>query len=302
VAHVATLARNDGRHGRAAAAGVRARRWRASAGAWGLVLPFLLVLAALYLLPLANILWISVTDPTPGLGNYERLLASEGMRRVLWSTLRIASLTTLVAVTLGYLVAYAMLHAGPRHRLWITAFVLVPLWVSVLVRAFAWLTLLRTEGLVNRGLIGLGLIAEPLALVRNELGVLIGMVHYMVPYAVLPLYSAMRGIDPRLAQASRSLGAGPARTFAGVFLPLSMPGVVAAAVLVFILALGFLVTPAILGGGKVVMISEYVRTQILQTVRWGVGTMMASVLLLIVILLLAALSRVVNVRQLFGAR
>lgn len=257
-------------------------------------------LLLLYLLPLANILWISVTDPAPGLGNYQRLLDSEAMRRVLWTTFRVAAWTTVCAVVLGYLVAYVMLQASPRHRLWITAFVLVPFWVSVLVRAFAWLTLLRSEGLVNGALAGLGLIAEPLPLARNEFGVLVGMVHYMVPYAVLPLYAGMKGIDPALAAASRSLGAGPLRTFVKVFLPLSLPGIFAAALLVFVLSLGFLVTPAILGGGKVVMIAEYVRLQIFQTVRWGVGTMMASVLLLSVLALIAALSRVVDVRRLFG--
>jgi putative spermidine/putrescine transport system permease protein len=280
----------------------RARQTLAVPAAWLLVLPLLVVLLIFYIVPLFNVLWISVTDPEPGLGNYAKLLAVPAMQRVLWTTLRVAASTTTIALLFGYLIAYVMLHAGARHRLWITAFVLVPFWVSVLVRAFAWLTLLRTEGLVNEWLLDLGLVTRPLALVRNELGVLIGMVHYMVPYAVFPLYANMRGIDPRLVPAARSLGAGRLRAFATVFLPLSLPGIVAAGVLTFILSLGFLVTPAILGGGKVVMISEYVRLQIFQTIRWGVGTMMASVLLLTVLLLLAALSRIVDMRTLFGAK
>ena len=275
---------------------------RLAGSSWLLVLPMLAALGALYVAPLLDVLWISVTDPAPGLGNYHRLLVSEPLRRVLWTTLRLSAITAAVALVLGYLVAYAMLHAGRRHRIWIAAFVLVPFWVSVLVRAFAWLTLLRTEGLVNRALLAGGLIAQPLALVRNELGVLIGMVHYLIPYAVLPLYATMAGIDPRLEAASRSLGAGPLHGFLRVFLPLSLPGVVAAGLLVFILGLGFLVTPAILGGGRVVMISEYVWVQIFQTTRWGVGTMMASCLLLTVLVLLASLSRVVDVRQMFGAK
>src|SRR3954454_3883820 len=114
-------------------------RRRASASAWALVLPLMAALLLLYLVPLANILWISVTDPAPGLGNYQRLVDSDAMQRVLWTTFRVAAWTTLCALLLGYLVAYVMLHAAPRHRLWITAFVLVPFWVSVLVRAFAWL-------------------------------------------------------------------------------------------------------------------------------------------------------------------
>jgi len=248
------------------------------------------------------VLWISVTDPEPGLQNYRRLLQSEPLQHVLWTTLRVSAETTLIAVPLGYLIAWTLLHAGRRHALWIAGFVLVPFWVSVLVRAFAWLELLRPEGVLNRMLLDLGLIRQPFSLVRNEAGVLIGMVHYLIPYAALPLLANMRGIDPRLAQASRSLGAGPVTGFLRVYLPLSAPGVFAAVLLVFILALGFLVTPAILGGGHIVMISEYVRIQIFQLVRWGVGTMMASCLLIIVLAALLALGRVVDVRQMFGAR
>lgn len=267
---------------------------------WGLAAPLLLCLLCLYVWPVADVLWISVTDPEPGLGNYEKLLHVAGMQRVLFTTLRISLETTLIAVPLAYLVAWTMLHAGRRHRLWMLGFVLIPFWVSVLVRAFAWLTLLRTEGLINRGLIDAGLISEPLRLVYNEFGVLVGMVHYLIPYAVLPLLANMQGIDTRLVPASRSLGAGPFTSFLRVFLPLSGPGVAAACLLVFILALGFLVTPAILGGGRVVMISEYVRLQIFQTVRWGVGTMMASCLLITVLLTILLLSRVVDVRRLFA--
>lgn len=269
---------------------------------WLLLLPLLVPLVLVYLLPLGRVMWISVSDPSPGFGNYQRLFTSEAVQRVLLETARVCTMTTVLALLLGYLVAYAMTHAGPRHRLWMTAFVLVPFWVSVLVRAFAWLTLLRTEGLVNNALLGMGLVSEPLPLARNELGVVIGMVHYMVPYAVLPLYANMQGIDRRLAAASRSLGAGPLTTFRRIFLPLSLPGIAAAALLVFIFSLGFFVTPAILGGGRVVMIAEYVSVQIMQTVRWGVGTMMATVLLLAVVGLIAAMSRVVDLRQLFGAR
>jgi len=267
---------------------------------WLLVLPLILGLVILYLIPLANVLWISVTDPEPGFGNYARLAGSAALQRVLWTTFRVAGETTLLALVLGYIVAYVMVHAGPRHRLWITAFVLVPFWVSVLVRAFSWLMLLGTEGPMNQALIAAGWITEPLPLVRNELGVLIGMVHYMVPYAVLPLYANFKGIDPSLSAASRSLGAGATRTFLRIFLPLSMPGVFAGGLLVFVLSLGFLVTPAILGGGKIVMIAEYVRIQIFQTVRWGIGTMMASILLLSVLLIIVALARVVDMRKLFG--
>lgn len=268
---------------------------------WLLVVPALGAMVAFYFFPLARVLWISVTEPRPGLENYGLLLTSASVHKVLLVTARLCVITTAITLVLGYVVAYAMVHARGRALRWLTFFVLLPLWVSVLVRAFAWVTLLRSNGLVNQGLVGLGLVAEPLALVRNELGVAIGMIHYMIPFAVLPLYANMQGIDLRLVDAARGLGAGPMQAFVRVFLPLSRPGLVGAGVLVFIFSLGFYVTPAILGGGRVFMVAEYIGVQILTVIRWGLGAMLATTLLAGVLLLMAALGRVVNLRKLFGA-
>ena len=268
---------------------------------WLLILPAVAMMVGFYLWPIAKVVWISVSEPRPGFGNYERLLDSESVQRVLWVTARIGVTTTAIALALGYVVAYAMVHANERQLRWLSFFVLFPLWISVLVRAFAWVTLLRSNGLVNQGLIGLGLIGEPLALVRNELGVTIGMVHYMIPFAVLPLYANMRSIDLRLVAAARGLGAGPLQAFLRVFLPLSLPGIVGAGILVFIFSLGFYVTPAILGGGRILMVAEYIGVQILNTLRWGLGAMLATTLLVSVLLLMAALGRLVNLRRLFGS-
>ncbi len=153
------------------------------------------------------------------------------------------------------------------------------MWISALVRAFAWVVLLRREGVFNSALLSLGLIDRPLALIWNELGVVIGMVHYMLPYAVLPLYANMRDIDQRCIAAARGLGASRRQTFLRVFLPLSVPGIVGAGILVFVYSLGFFVTPAILGGGKTLMIAEFIRLQIVEILRWGTGTMLATVLI-----------------------
>ena len=150
-------------------------------------------------------------------------------------------------LAIGYLVAYTALHVHSRHGEWILFFVLLCFWLSVLIRAFAWLTLLQGRGLINTVLMSWGVIETPLALVRNEFGVVLGMVHYMIPYAALPLYANMKGIDPRLVPAARGLGASPWAAFAKVFLPLSSPGILSASILVFILWLGFYVTPALLG-------------------------------------------------------
>lgn len=280
-------------------------RGRASASQniyWLLVIPLLALVTVLYAYPIAKVLWISFSDPVIGLQNYEKLITSGTIQRILWRTLRICVVVTLLAVIIGYLVAYAMMNVREQHRAWMLTLVLVSFWVSVLVRAFAWLTLLRSNGIINEWLIGLGLIDEPLDLVRNQFGVLVGMVHYMIPYAVLPLLANMKGIDTRLMSASRGLGAGAFETFIRIYLPLSLPGIIAAGLLVFIISLGFFVTPAILGGGRVLMIAEYVSVQVLITTQWGAASMLSAVLLISVFGLLFLMSRFVNLNTMFGAR
>jgi putative spermidine/putrescine transport system permease protein len=269
---------------------------------WLLVLPLLAFLVLLFVLPIGQVLWISLSEPSLGLQNYRHLVTSGSIHRMLWTTLRVCALTTALSLVLGYAVAYAMVHASPRHRTWMLLFILVPFWVSVLVRAFSWLMLLHDGGILNSFLESQGIITEPIHLVRNEVGVLIGMTHYMIPYAVLPLYATMRGIDRQYVMAARGLGAGSFEAFRRVYLPMSLPGIVGAGVLVFILTLGFFVTPAILGGGKTVMIAEYVSVQILNIARWGVGAMLAVVLLVSVFALLGLMGRFVDMRTLFGAR
>lgn len=267
---------------------------------WLLILPALVLMLVFYVYPLAEVLWISVTEPEPGLGNYERLLTNPAVQRVWVTTLRICVITTVITLLCGYVVAYALASAPLRLQRWMFLFVLLPLWISVLVRAFAWVTLLRRQGLINEALLATGLIEEPLRLIWNEFGIAVGMIHYMIPYAVLPLYASMRDIDPRLVPAARGLGASRLEAFRRVFLPLTLPGIIAATVLVFIFSLGFYVTPAILGGGRTLMIAEYIKLQILDLIRWGLGTMMASTLLIAILLLLWLMSRLVDIRRVFG--
>lgn len=269
---------------------------------WAFVLVPLAVLACFYFYPLVKVLWLSVTVPVSGFGNYERLLTSEAIQRILLTTLRICLITTAVALVVGYAIAYAMMQARPSTRLWMLFIVLLSFWLSVLVRGFAWITLLQSRGVVNSALMALGVIDSPLPLARNEFGVVLGMVHYLVPYAVLPIWANMQGIDPRLVPAARGLGASRFGAFRRVFLPLSLPGIVSAGILLFIFSLGFYITPALLGGGKTVMIAEYIAVQILDTLNWGVGSMLAGALLLAVIAILALLSRFANLREVFGAK
>lgn len=274
---------------------------RPGIGWWLLILPAFALLLVFYIAPIVQVLTISVTEPSLGFGNYQRILTSSAVQRVIMTTLRICLITTVLALLLGYAIAYAITLASPRARGWWVLAVLVPLWISVLVRAFAWVTLLRRQGLINNTLIDAGVITDPLPLVWNEFGIIVGMVHYMVPFAVLPMLASMREIDPRLLAAARGLGASRGEVFRRVFLPLSLPGVIAAAVLVFIFTLGFYITPAILGGGKTLMVAEWISLQILDLIRWGLGTMMATVLVLAILVTLAVFSRVVDLRRIFGA-
>lgn len=269
---------------------------------WLLVVVPTVALALFYLYPLSTVIHLSVTVPEPGFGNYARLLESEAIQRILGTTLRIAALTTVSAVVLGYALAYAIITARPPFGTMLLGIVLASFWLSVLVRAFAWLTLLQSRGVINTALMSWGMVDHPLPLVRNELGVLIGMVHFMVPYAVLPLLANMQAIDVRLVKAAANLGASRLQAFRMVFLPLSLPGVIASSVLCFVLALGFYITPALLGGGRVIMIAEYITVQIQETLNWGLGTMLATTLLAGVMLLMLLLARVFDLKKLYGAK
>jgi putative spermidine/putrescine transport system permease protein len=267
-----------------------------------LPVPALVLLVGVYLVPLGQVLLLSFTDPEPGLENYALLYTNAGIARVVGTTLSICVMTTLLSVVLGYMVSYALTQASAAKQRLMLACVLLPLWVSVLARAFAWVTLLRREGVVNTWLMGAGLISQPLPLMWNQFGVVVGMVHYMLPFAILPIASHMRNLDGRLMPAARGLGASRMQAFTRVFLPLSMPGVVGAGGLVLIFSLGFYVTPVLLGGGRVMMIAEYISLQIQEMLRWGIGTMLATMLILVIGLVLLGLSKAVGLRSLTGAR
>ena len=269
---------------------------------WLLLAAPLALLTLFYLYPLSKVLWLSVTVPTFGFENFAKLYTIDAIRHIIGTTARLSAITTVISLLLGYVLSYAMLHVRSRHGEMLLFFVLLSFWLSVLIRAFAWLTLLQNRGLVNTLLLDWGWIDSPLALVRNEFGVVLGMVHYMIPYAVLPLYANMKGIDPRLVPAARGLGASPLEAFVKVYLPMSVPGLISAGILVFVFSLGFYVTPALLGGGKTIMIAEYIAVQITDTLNWGLGTMLATSLLLTVFALLAVMAFVVDLRKVFGVR
>jgi len=177
----------------------------------------------------------------------------------------------------------------------------VPFWSSLLVRTYAWQVILRDTGLINSTLQDRGLIGQPLDLYQTTTGVLLGMTQVLLPYMVLPLFTTMARIDPELTKAAANLGASPTRAFVRIFLPLSMPGVLAGALLVFVLALGFYITPALLGSPRDTMISAFIAVRVQQQLDWGLAAAMALVLMAVAFIVLLIASRVIRVRDVFGA-
>lgn len=269
---------------------------------WMLAWPALALMMIFYIWPVLNIFGISLTEPDPGFGNYTRMFDSNAVKVSFILTFRIAAITTVFCLFLGYIVAYAITTFGGRYGPLMLGLVLLPFWVSVLVRSFAWIVLLGRSGLVNDTMMDWGLIEAPIRLMHNELGVLISMVHVMLPFAILPILANMRGISQSHMLAARGLGASEWRAFREVYFPQTLPGVFSGGLLVFVLSLGFFITPALLGGGRVMMISEYISYQIQELLRWGLATALSSALLVATALVLIVAGRFVNLRKTFLER
>ena len=268
---------------------------------WALLLvPPLLFLAIFFIYPLIDILQRSVTEPEAGFGNFVKFYESEVNFKILINTLRMSLLVMLLCLVIGYPYAYLMNAARPRTAALLLIAVLIPFWSSILVRTYAWTIILQKTGLVNALLLSLGIVEEPLKLFRNLFGIVIGMTHILLPFMVLPIYSVMQRIDKDLVTAAESLGAPPFRAFREVFLPLSLPGVYAGSLLVFIVALGYYITPALLGGPKDKMMGARVVDQVQQVLDWGMGSAMAVILLLATLIILAVVGRIVNINEVLG--
>ncbi|MCL4068770.1 ABC transporter permease [Pseudomonas sp. GX19020] len=243
-----------------------------------LTLPALAILILVMAVPLGTVISRSFTEGDAFLDNYYWFFTTPVNMTVLIRTFRIAAVVTLVCAIVAYPYAYAMSVVGPRLRLFLIMCVLVPFWVSGVVRTLAWVILLQDSGVINKTLLALGF--DKVKLIRTQLGVTIGMTQILLPFMIMPLYAVMRGIDLRLIQAAKSLGAHPVKTFFQVYLPLSLPGVFAGATIVFILALGFYITPMLLGGTQSSMLSTLVQQQVLSLLNWGRGGAMGVVLLI----------------------
>lgn len=277
------------------------RSYKSFNWAW-LLLPVLLILALGFIYPLFSILSRSFTDPEPGIGNFIRFFESEAFIKVLSNTLRMALGVSFLTLILAYPYAYLMHHANPHLRNILFIIVLIPFWSSILVRTYAWTVILQRNGIINDFLQFIGLIESPLRLVRNFTGIMIGMTHVLLPFMVLPIYSVMQGIDGDLVRAAENLGASPQRAFREIFLPLSLPGVYAGVLLVFVVALGYYITPALLGSPRDMVMGQQVVRQIQDVRDWGMGSTLATILLLVTMFLLTVVGRIVNINTVLGGQ
>ena len=263
---------------------------------FGLSSPAILLILIILIIPVGWLFYVSFigADGNFSLENYGRMIKSKSYARIFRVTFEVSFLTTCLCILIGYPLAYFISGLPNRMANICLITVLLPFWTSLLVRTYAWLVLLQKRGLINDWAISLGLWEEPIKLVHNLTGTLIGIVHIMLPFLILPVYSAMKAIDQDYMKAAANLGADPKRAFWTVFFPLTTPGLFAGALMVFILCLGFFVTPAVLGGGKVIMVSMKIVSNIELFVNWGAASALGVVLLVLTIVILWIASRFLN--------
>jgi putative spermidine/putrescine transport system permease protein/spermidine/putrescine transport system permease protein len=262
----------------------------------GLCGPALFLIIIVMVVPVGWLFWLSFVGAEGNLSweNYERLLQSKSYARIFRTTFEVAFVTTGICMLIGYPLTY-MISQLPRRAANIAMIsVLLPFWTSLLVRTYAWLVLLQRKGLVNGWLIDAGIIDTPLKLVHNFTGNIIGMTQIMLPFLVLPLYASMKAIDRDYLKAAANLGASPIAAFWHVFFPLSLPGLFAGMLLVFVISLGFFVTPVVLGGGRIIMVAMRVEKSISLYSNWGAASALAVVLLILTLACLVVAAKLLK--------
>jgi putative spermidine/putrescine transport system permease protein len=277
---------------------------RRRAGEWqllALAAPAVLVVVLLLVVPLAGLAWLSFQGPEGfTLRHYQRIFTDPAYAGSLLLTLRLSLTVTAICALVGYPLCYMLTRLPERIAGICLLLVMVPFWTSLLVRTYSWLVLLQRRGIVNGLLQWAGLVDEPLYLVHNPTGAMIGMLHIMLPFFILPVYAALRRIEPDYLRAAASLGAAPMTAFWKVYFPLSAPGFVAGTLLVLVLCFGFYVTPALLGGGKTIVIPMMIERNVNLFFEWGAASSVAIVFLLAVLAVFALVGRLFSVNRLFG--
>lgn len=277
----------------------RLERWE-KVTVFAFIAPALVLLVCFFVYPLVVFLFNSLWDPSFTTAHYVKAFTHPVFLRIFRVTFEISIMTTLGALLIGYPVAYLFSHVSTTTRNILIPLVLFPFWTSILVRMYAWMVLLGHHGVINQLLIRGDIISAPLPMLFNRFSVLVGMIHFMLPYMILTLYSVMSGIPRELTQAAASLGAPPYKQFFRIYLPLSMPGIGAGCLLVFILAVAFFVTPALLGGIKDTMISQVIQQEIEDSLNWGFGAALSMLLMIVTTSLYLIYNRVMSIERIQG--
>lgn len=267
---------------------------------FGQVAPALIFVTIFFVFPVIALLLRSVMEPTVGLGNYAELLGSETYLKIFANTFIVSGLVTFISLLIGFPVAWTLAIMPARLASLVFAILLLSMWTNLLARTYAWMVLLQRTGLINKMLIGMGLIDKPLALVNNLTGVTIGMTYIMLPFIILPLYGVIRKIDPAVLQAAALCGANRWQCLTRVLLPLTAPGMMAGSLMVFVMSLGYYVTPSLLGGTANMMLAELIAQFVQSLVNWGMGGAAAFVLLVVTLSLYAVQLRLFGTQNTGG--
>ncbi len=277
----------------------------ANARPWLLLSPALTTIALLLVIPVLFILvysfWLRTANGTDQSGfylaNWQDVLSDPFYRDILFTTLRIAAITTILCAVLGYLPAYFIAMSESRFKTLLLLLIVLPFWISYIIRTMSWINILGVNGALNTLLIDVGLINKPLNLLYNEGSVIMGLVNFLLPFMVLNVYVSLEAIDRNLLDASRSLGASDLQSFREVTLPLSVPGLAAGALLCFVLSAGTYITPVILGGPRNAMFANLVYDAIITQLNWPLGSVLSIVLLIVLGAIVMVYNRLVGIGQ-----
>lgn len=263
--------------------------------------PLVVMLGIFYLYPLLSLFPESLMqDGSFSLEHYRHFFREPLYGFILLRTIRIAAYVTVICFIMGYPVAYFMAYMqNQKLSNLLMICILLPFFTSILVRSYAWIVILQTKGLINSFLISIGLIERPLSMLYTEMAVIIGMVHILLPFMILPIYSVLKNLDRNLLRAARNLGASAIKAFIKVTFPLSLPGVGSGVMFTFILSLGFFITPALLGGPKTLMISTLIEQQINRLMNWDFAGAIAVILLLTTIAVIAVFDKIVGLDKIY---
>lgn len=266
----------------------------------GCALPALILIALFFVVPVVALLLRSVTEPVPGLQNYAILFGDGTYARVFFNTFLVATVVTAVTAVVAFPVAWMLAIMPPALGSIVFGVIILSMWTNLLTRTYAWMVLLQRTGVINRTLMDIGLISQPLPLINNLTGVTIGMVYIMLPFMILPLVGTLRAIDPMTLRAAALCGASPFEAFRRILLPLSLPGIAAGGLMVFVMSLGYFVTPTLLGGTSNMMLAAMIAQMIQSLLNWGLGSAAAFILLLVTMALYALQLRLVGAKRMTG--